>query len=626
MESIEVAIRVRPFLPFENPTNTTITLDENDDRKIRIGKSLTFFEAYYDKVFFNKSTQDSVYNFIHPGLVRAQQGINCTIMAYGQTGSGKTYTMFGSDWTLNSNENDYIDKKGSIKLDKYKFIHNDFVIEPFAETNGIIPRTIMSLFDNKSDNVIISCSYIQIYNERIYDLLTEEEDKPEKFTTFMKNVTTEKPIKLKALNIRENKTNGIYIEGVTEVQLDNFYDCFNLLKEGERQRKKRQTNKNEMSSRSHTIFIINISKNENDKIIKSKINLCDLAGSEKYNKNEEYKAIHFSEMVNINLSLATLGNVINALVNKSGKESRHIPYRNSKLTQLLQDSLGGNTKTYLLATISPSDDNYEESLSTLKFADRAHSVMSKVNINEIRDLERSNKFDSNTVKKLSNELNELKQILQLRTKRGTLDPMQRELMKLREENYQLKKYLNSNDTMKRLINENIYLKSEIKKLSTSRTQNSPDHICLPLNTNNDYYESGLLSLELPTNRKYESVQYKKRTNNLLLNYESGSQNNKLQKAGRNIINTVNNSASESSKSKQNYLVNYTNDIYSTNSGNSLKDNYNNEIKKANARLKMLDELDYQNKIKTQRLIEDISNKNTKNNNYPSKIRLIKNKY
>ena len=226
MESIEVAIRVRPFLPFENPTNTTITLDDSDDRKIRIGRSLTCFEAYFDKVFFNRANQESIYSFIYPGLTRAQQGINCTIMAYGQTGSGKTYTMFGSDWTLNSNENDYIDKKISMKYDKYNFICNDFVVEPFAETNGIIPRTIMNLFQDKKDNVTITCSYIQIYNERIYDLLTEEVETQEKFTTYMKNITTEKPIKLKPLNIRENKDCGVYIEGVTENGISSFTRTF----------------------------------------------------------------------------------------------------------------------------------------------------------------------------------------------------------------------------------------------------------------------------------------------------------------------------------------------------------------------------------------------------------------
>ena len=606
MESIEVAIRVRPFLPFENPTNTTITLDDSDDRKIRIGRSLTCFEAYFDKVFFNRANQESIYSFIYPGLTRAQQGINCTIMAYGQTGSGKTYTMFGSDWTLNSNENDYIDKKISMKYDKYNFICNDFVVEPFAETNGIIPRTIMNLFQDKKDNVTITCSYIQIYNERIYDLLTEEVETQEKFSTYMKNITTEKPIKLKPLNIRENKDCGVYIEGVTEIEIQNFYDCFTLLKQGEKQRKKRQTNKNEMSSRSHTIFIINIIKIDEGKTLRSKINLCDLAGSEKYNKDEEYKSIHFAEMVNINLSLATLGNVIHALANRAKGEGRHIPYRNSKLTHLLQDSLGGNTKTYLIATISPSDDNYEESLSTLKFADRAHSVMSKVVTNEIDDIN----TDSNIVKKLSNELNELKQILSIRTKRGTLEPVQRELMKLREENNQLKKYFNGNDAVQKLIKENMFLKAELKKLTTNRTQNINNN-----NNNYDYYDNGPFSMDNTMKTKSTPSNYSSKPKNLLLNYDEIPHNN-LAVAGREIVNTITN---ESVKGKQSY-----NEVFSTDSGSS-KRIVGKEIKRVNARLRMLDDLEQQNRLKTQKLIEEITNRNIKTKQ-ASRIRLVKSNY
>ncbi len=166
------------------------------------------------------------------------------------------------------------------------------------------------------------------------------------------------------LNIRESKTDGIYVENLTEYITESLGDCLNLLKFGERFRKTRQTKKNNMSSRSHTIFkvtiqgesvnkngCIKVSKLNEFKILKiGKLNFCDLAGFEQYNKDKEIKQPHFNEMVKINSSLTSLGIIINALVNKE----KHIPYRIPLLTRLLQDSLGGNTRTYMICTISPS--------------------------------------------------------------------------------------------------------------------------------------------------------------------------------------------------------------------------------------------------------------------------------
>lgn len=159
--------------------------------------------------------------------------------------------------------------------------------------------------------------------------------------------------KNKHLEIREDKIYGVYVNGLTEYICQNLYDCMTLLRRGEKSRKKRQTKKNNMSSRSHTIFKILIESNKvicNGKLKRGKIYLCDLAGSEKTDKNLDIKSQHFNEMININLSLSTLGKVISCLSNKSS----YIPYRDSKLTRILQDSLGGNTKTYFIATISPS--------------------------------------------------------------------------------------------------------------------------------------------------------------------------------------------------------------------------------------------------------------------------------
>ena len=173
-----------------------------------------------------------------------------------------------------------------------------------------------------------------------------------------------------------------------------------------------------MSSRSHTIFIINIQK-ENLNFV-SKIKLCDLAGSERYDSRESYKKLHFDEMKNINKSLLVLGNVIHSLgtrnsnlhmtENKIKKQKKvFVPFKDSKLTKILEDSLGGNSITYLIANISPCDENYDETLSTLKFADRAHSIVTKISMNKL-----DNKNESKEFYKIYYELSQLKQLLNIR--------------------------------------------------------------------------------------------------------------------------------------------------------------------------------------------------------------------
>ena len=183
MEKIKVLVRIRPFLPNENSSKTGLNIDSQNSQKLEISKSLKKFEATYDKVLTQKGTQKDVFNFVKPCLNQIKQGINCTILAYGQTGSGKTYTMFGGEWAMNDKSNDYEQRKNFNK-DKYNFIINEeLMIDPFSKTNGIIPNLIMSLFqaygsyDSNDNNIIITCSYIQIYNEQVYDLLVDEEEK-----------------------------------------------------------------------------------------------------------------------------------------------------------------------------------------------------------------------------------------------------------------------------------------------------------------------------------------------------------------------------------------------------------------------------------------------------------------
>ena len=485
MEKIKVLVRIRPFLANENSSNTGLNVDSNNTQKIEISKSLKRFEATFDRVLSQKSTQKDVFNFVKPCMKLIKQGINCTILAYGQTGSGKTYTMFGGEWAMNDKSNDYNQRKNFNK-DKYNFILNEeLMIDPFSPTNGIIPNLIMALFqtygsyDSNENNIIITCSYIQIYNEKVYDLLVDEEEISEQKNNFDLRTGVGKqvkdvPIKQKPLKIKYDRKNGVIIDGVNEIRTPSFYDIFELLRQGEINRKIRQTKRNEMSSRSHTIFIINIQNLKTNVV--SKIKLCDLAGSERYDSKESYKKLHFDEMVNINKSLLVLGNVIHSLgannnlsmTDGKNRKPRKVfaPYKDSKLTQILEDSLGGNSVTYLLATISPCDENFDETISTLKFADRAHSIMQQVSMNKLSENEEG--YKSKEFSKICDELFQLKQLLNIRRKRGTLEPIQEELLKLKDENTQLKKYLggvNNIDRIKELMDENKNLRKEIKSLS-----------------------------------------------------------------------------------------------------------------------------------------------------------------
>ena len=568
MEKIKVLVRIRPFLPNENSENTGLNIDSDTTQKIEISKSLKKFEATFDRVLSQNSTQKDVFNFVKPCMKLIKQGINCTILAYGQTGSGKTYTIFGGEWAMNDQSTDY-DKRKNFNKDKYNFILNEeLMIDPFSKTNGIIPNLIMALFqtygsyDSNENNIIITCSYIQIYNEKVYDLLVDEEEMVEQKKNFdlntgIGNQANEKPIKQKPLKIKYDRKNGVTIEGVNEIRTPSFYDIFELLRQGEINRKIRQTKRNEMSSRSHTIFIINVQNLKSNVI--SKIKLCDLAGSERYDSKEYYKKLHFDEMVNINKSLLVLGNVIHALGsnnnlnmtdNKTKKQKKiFAPYKDSKLTQILEDSLGGNSVTYLLATISPCDENFEETLSTLKFADRAHSIMTKVSMNKLSNKDEG--FKSKEFNKICDELFQLKQLLNIRRKRGTLEPIQEELLKLKDENTQLKKYLGgaSNiDRIKELMTENKNLKKEIKNLNE-----------LNKNLKNEIKNKPLTNLNEDNTYNNGSTNKKNNTNNT--NNNSIKKNNVLDNINPTNFDLEKNDIIISDKKTRNSKLNNGNDNF-----------------------------------------------------------------
>ncbi|EGZ05092.1 hypothetical protein PHYSODRAFT_248580 [Phytophthora sojae] len=373
-ENIQVFIRIRPLIERENSQERcagTHSIRATDHQSIEVRTSESTIKCTYDAVFDHTFSQEQVYDRVRECTQSFLQGFNSTLFAYGQTGSGKSFTMFGAETDLS----------------RYR---------PGLQNSqaGIIPRAIKEIFaatvQMEADaQATVFCSFVQIYNEQIFDLLRDTQMNA-------------------PLEIHEDRKNDIFVEGLSEYAVRSVSDCLQLLQCGEQNRAVRSTHMNQVSSRSHSVFQLLLEQRRKDgTVLKSKFNLVDLAGSEKWNMGTEMQDHHISEMTNINLSLHTLGRCIAALSSKSTGGPTHVPYRDSKLTRLLQDSLGGNTKTKIIATLSPSIDCVEESISTLKFADRAKKVMVMVRVNEQREI------DPAYVEKLQEELEQLREVVRL---------------------------------------------------------------------------------------------------------------------------------------------------------------------------------------------------------------------
>ncbi|GMF50816.1 unnamed protein product [Phytophthora fragariaefolia] len=373
-ENIQVFIRIRPLIDRETSQERTAgahSIRATDHQTIEVRTSEATIKCAYDAVFDHSFSQDQVYARVRECTQSFLQGFNSTLFAYGQTGSGKSFTMFGAETDLS----------------RYR---------PGLQNSqaGIIPRAIKEIFaatvQMEADaQATVFCSFVQIYNEQIFDLLRDTQMNA-------------------PLEIHEDRKNGIFVEGLSEYAIRSVSDCLQLLQCGEQNRAVRSTHMNQVSSRSHSVFQLLLEQRRKDgTVLKSKFNLVDLAGSEKWNMGAEMQEHHISEMTNINLSLHTLGRCIASLSSKATGGSTHVPYRDSKLTRLLQDSLGGNTKTKIIATLSPSVDCVEESISTLKFADRAKKVMVMVRVNEQREI------DPAYVERLQEELEQLREVVRL---------------------------------------------------------------------------------------------------------------------------------------------------------------------------------------------------------------------
>ncbi len=403
-KNFQVVVRVRPPLarelhgdrPFQCcvkvESERSITIGENLDAEAGIGPYQRHFFTF-DRVYDQDSDQATVYASTAKAVVDSSlAGYNATIFAYGQTGTGKTYTMEG----FNS-----------------------------AEARGIIPRAIEQIFNHIQRSIsprlrfLVRASYLQIYNEVISDLL-----KPERTN----------------LLIREDKRRGVFVEGLSEWVVRSPEEIYGLMERGGTIRATGSTKMNHISSRSHAVFIIIAEQSETVYLDDSgrelsheefaallqrgghgqqgiqalesnvrqsfkvgKLNLVDLAGSERVRLTGA-TGQRLEESKKINQSLSALGNVIAALTDPKGRS--HIPYRDSKLTRILEDSLGGNCKTTMMAMISPAMEAFVESLSTLKFANRAKNIKNEAKVNEDLDQKSLLRRYESELKRLRSELTE----------------------------------------------------------------------------------------------------------------------------------------------------------------------------------------------------------------------------
>ena len=417
--NFNVVVRVRPALGYEKvdgENNANVVTVDGDNKTLTISMSRPSVVDYsseevysenfgnsthrftFDHVYAPSASQQDVYtSCAQDAIINVLHGYNATILAYGQTGAGKTYSMEG--------------EKGS------------------EQKRGIIPRAIEDIFrfiENDSTSLsrfLVRASYLQIYNEVISDLL-----KPQRTN----------------LQIREDKRKGVYVEGLSEWVVRSPAEIHNLLLHGSSQRATGSTKVNEFSSRSHAVCLIivenaerkpesedgmlpeaEINRGEGGHSFKvGKLNFVDLAGSERV-RITGATGQRLEESKKINQSLAALGNVISALTD--ARRRAHIPYRDSKLTRLLQDSLGGNCKTTMMAMISPSARSFSESVSTLKFANRAKNIRNEAHINEDLD-------QKTLLRKYERELLNLRKVLKEKSK-SLVD--KRRVLELEEQKKQL---------------------------------------------------------------------------------------------------------------------------------------------------------------------------------------------
>ncbi|XDV45726.1 hypothetical protein PO909_013773 [Leuciscus waleckii] len=342
-ESVKVVVRCRPMnekervANFDRVVSVDVKLGQVAVRNPRAASSHEHPKVFtFDSVYDWNSKQMELYDETFRPLVDSVLfGFNGTIFAYGQTGTGKTFTMEG--------------------------VRND------PERRGVIPNSFEHIFTHisrsQNQQYLVRASYLEIYQEEIRDLLSKDQ--------------------LHRLELKERPDTGVYVKDLSSFVTKSVREIEHVMNVGNQNRSVGATNMNEHSSRSHAIFVITVECSElgpdgENHIRVGKLNLVDLAGSERQTKTGA-QGERLKEATKINLSLSALGNVISALVDG---RSTHIPYRDSKLTRLLQDSLGGNARTVMVANIGPASYNVEETLTTLRYANRAKNIKNKPRVNE----------------------------------------------------------------------------------------------------------------------------------------------------------------------------------------------------------------------------------------------------
>ena len=416
-EPFKVYVRIRPFLQkeyqklrrnnsitvmtnpsvFKNDICKSIFAVNNKTLYVFSPKNNNIQEKKYafNKIFTEKDNNNDVFECaIKPTINNVINGYNSTTLAYGVTGTGKTHTIFG-DLALDNGEDGV-----AIKACEYLF-----------------QKLNKEYFDNDYE---IKVSYIEIYNENVIDLLNNENENM-------------------SLMIIEDPNKGVYVHNVKEFIINSSYDLKKLISQGNKKRTMAPTNQNKFSSRSHAILQLSLKrkqyneKKNNFDIFFSKFLIVDLAGSERGGLE---KGKRREEGANINKSLFTLGSCINILSDKT-KSGKFIPYRDSKLTRLLKDSLGGNILTVMLVCLSPSSESYEESISSLNYANRAKKIQKKIfqNKKEVDFIEGNNNFSKNN----SGNVNQYEEIID----------------SLKNEIYQLKNIIKEQETKLRNKNSNL---------------------------------------------------------------------------------------------------------------------------------------------------------------------------
>jgi len=419
-ETIQVVARFRPFSENElevDPDTQAVDFGP-DGRTCAIAVETQTdapkaeVEFQFNRVFQPMASQDDIYESCVPRIVEsAINGINGAIIAYGQTGSGKTHTMMGP--------------QGAKALIDGNFDDPEL---------GLIPRALLDLQNHaaRSDGAVtLMVSYIEIYQEKVKDLLVKAKDR----------ARTDR-------EIRTESNNGLHLPEVTQMQVETALEAMEVMRLGNKHRTKAETKMNSDSSRSHAIFVVSITNAVDPARVKvSQLYLVDLAGSERADKTGVWGK-QLDEAKLINKSLLALGQVIWNL----SQGAAHVPYRDSKLTRVLQNALGGNARTCLICTASPHPQNANESLSTMRFGSRASHIRNEAKMNIA--------LDANELKKL-------------------LDKAQEEIAELRRENADLKQQLNYNQSFPPKQDESFHQDQHIVESSVfspaSRTRAEVQH-------------------------------------------------------------------------------------------------------------------------------------------------------